>query len=117
MHETMKYVMFRAARGGDSILLNNPGCRLLACLLTSPTQPSIHVPNGIVARLIDFAPGVESSIHRALSIDYGVVIEGKFELSLDSGEKRVMLPGDTSTASPMFFLSLSLSSTHIDPPY
>ncbi|KAL2862207.1 cupin domain-containing protein [Aspergillus lucknowensis] len=59
-------------------------------------EPSIHVPHGSVARLIDFAPGVESPIHRALSIDYGVVIEGKFELSLDSGEKRVMLPGDTS---------------------
>ncbi|KAL4993009.1 hypothetical protein BDV10DRAFT_198661 [Aspergillus recurvatus] len=59
-------------------------------------EPSIHVPNGSVARLIDFAPGVESPIHRALSIDYGVVIEGKFELSLDSGEKRVMLPGDMS---------------------
>lgn len=94
--------------GGCSILLNNPGCRLLACLLTPPTQPSIHVPNGSVTRLIDFAPGVESPIHRALSIDYGVVIEGKFELSLDSGEKRVMLPGDTSTASPMFFFSLFL---------
>ncbi|KAL3473120.1 hypothetical protein BJX99DRAFT_234269 [Aspergillus californicus] len=59
-------------------------------------EPAIHVPNGSVARLIDFAPGVESPIHRALSIDYGVVIEGKFELSLDSGEKRIMLPGDTS---------------------
>ncbi|KAL4942704.1 hypothetical protein BDV06DRAFT_211608 [Aspergillus oleicola] len=59
-------------------------------------EPSIHVPNGSVARLIDFAPGVASPIHRALSIDYGVVIEGKFELSLDSGEKRIMLPGDTS---------------------
>ncbi|KAL4784751.1 hypothetical protein BJX76DRAFT_356737 [Aspergillus varians] len=59
-------------------------------------EPAIHVPNGSVARLIDFAPGVESPIHRALSIDYGVVIEGKFELTLDSGEKRVMLPGDTS---------------------
>ncbi|RFU78521.1 cupin domain-containing [Trichoderma arundinaceum] len=59
-------------------------------------EPAIHVPNGSVARLIDFAPGMESPIHRAMSIDYGVVIEGKFELSLDSGEKKIMLPGDTS---------------------
>ena len=77
------------------------------CLLTLPTQPAIHVPNGSVARLIDFAPGVESPIHRALSIDYGVVIEGKFELSLDSGEKRIMLPGDTSTASLPFVLNIT----------
>ncbi|KAI0449667.1 hypothetical protein F5B21DRAFT_508970 [Xylaria acuta] len=59
-------------------------------------EPAIHVPNGSVARLIDFAPGVESPIHRAMSIDYGVVVEGVFELSLDSGEKKIMLPGDVS---------------------
>lgn len=49
-------------------------------------------------RLIDFGPGVESPIHRALSIDYGIVVEGAFELTLDSGEKRLMLPGDMSTS-------------------
>ncbi|KIA75508.1 hypothetical protein HK57_00007 [Aspergillus ustus] len=59
-------------------------------------EPAIHVANGSVARLIDFAPGMESPIHRAMSIDYGVVIEGKFLLTLDSGESKVMLPGDTS---------------------
>jgi uncharacterized cupin superfamily protein len=40
---------------------------------------------------------MESPIHRAMSIDYGVVIEGKFQLTLDSGEKKIMLPGDMST--------------------
>ncbi|KAK4222716.1 hypothetical protein QBC38DRAFT_489175 [Podospora fimiseda] len=59
-------------------------------------EPGIHVPNGSVVRLVDFAPGIESPPHRAMSIDYGVVIEGKFELRLDSGEKKVMLPGDMS---------------------
>ena len=39
---------------------------------------------------------MESPIHRAMSIDYGVVIEGKFLLTLDSGESKVMLPGDMS---------------------
>ncbi|KAI2643556.1 hypothetical protein GGS21DRAFT_486077 [Xylaria nigripes] len=59
-------------------------------------EPGIHVTNGSVVRLIDFAPGIESPIHRAMSIDYGVVIEGKFLLTLDSGESKVMLPGDMS---------------------
>ena len=59
-------------------------------------KPGIHVHNGTVARLIDFAPGVESPLHRAMSIDYGVVIEGEFELTLDSGESRMMYPGDMS---------------------
>lgn len=46
--------------------------------------------------MVDFAPGVESPLHRAVSLDYGVVLEGMFELTLDSGEKRVMRQGDVS---------------------
>lgn len=35
-------------------------------------------------------------MHRAMSIDYGIVIEGEFEITLDSGETRIMRPGDVS---------------------
>jgi hypothetical protein len=35
-------------------------------------------------------------MHRAMSIDYGIVIEGEFEITLDSGESRIMRPGDVS---------------------
>ncbi|KAK5996474.1 Cupin-domain-containing oxidoreductase virC [Cladobotryum mycophilum] len=59
-------------------------------------EPSITVQNGSVCRLIDFVPGMVTPLHRAKSIDYGIVIEGKFELTLDSGEKKVLLPGDMS---------------------
>ena len=52
--------------------------------------------DGSLVRIIDFAPGVESNAHRALTIGYGCVIEGEFELELDSGEKRTMKPGDCS---------------------
>lgn len=31
-----------------------------------------------------------------MSVDYGVVIEGEFELTLDSGETRIMRQGDVS---------------------
>lgn len=31
-----------------------------------------------------------------MSIDYGIVLEGEFELTLDSGESRVMRRGDIS---------------------
>lgn len=44
--------------------------------------------------MIDFAPGIESPIHRAMSLDYGTVIEGELEVELDSGEKRIMRRGD-----------------------
>lgn len=59
-------------------------------------QPPLHYHNGSIARMIDFGPGLESPLHRAVSIDYGVVIEGVFELELDSGQKRVMRQGDIS---------------------
>ena len=68
----------------------------LTFYFVAPAQPGIHVHNGSVARLIDFAPGVESPMHRAMSIDYGVVIEGEFELTLSGGESRIMKPGDVS---------------------
>jgi hypothetical protein len=46
--------------------------------------------------MIDFAPEVISPMHRAVSIDYGIVMDGVFELILDSGEKRIMRQGDVS---------------------
>ncbi|CCC06309.1 hypothetical protein SMACR_00524 [Sordaria macrospora] len=49
-----------------------------------------------VLRMIDFGPGVESPLHRAMTIDYGIIVEGVFELILDSGEKRIMRQGDVS---------------------
>ena len=52
--------------------------------------------DGSLVRIIDFAPGVASNAHRALTLGYGCVIEGEFELELDSGEKRLMKPGDCS---------------------
>ncbi|RYO96327.1 hypothetical protein DL764_007493 [Monosporascus ibericus] len=57
-------------------------------------EPPLHYKNGSVVRMIDFGPGIESPMHRAVSVDYGVVIEGVFELTLDSGESRIMRQGD-----------------------
>ena len=33
-------------------------------------------------------------MHRTVSIDYGVVLFGEFDIELDSGEKRIMKQGD-----------------------
>ncbi|RYP20628.1 hypothetical protein DL765_002699 [Monosporascus sp. GIB2] len=65
-------------------------------------EPGLHIQNGTVVRLIDFAPGLESPMHRAMSLDYGVVIEGEFEITLDSGESRIMRPGDISVQRATF---------------
>lgn len=62
-------------------------------LLASP--PGLTLSNGSVCRVVDFAPArPKGAMHRTVSIDYGVVIEGEMECLLDSGEKRMMKPGD-----------------------
>ncbi|KAG4221556.1 hypothetical protein PC116_g29968 [Phytophthora cactorum] len=45
---------------------------------------------------MDFAPGLVSPMHRTVSLDFGVVLEGEFELVLDSGETRILRQGDIS---------------------
>lgn len=58
--------------------------------------PGITISGGSVLRMVDMHPGATSPMHRTVSLDYGVVLEGEIELILDSGEKRVMKRGDIS---------------------
>ena len=44
--------------------------------------------------MMDFGPGLESIPHGVITIDYGVVLEGEFRLTLDSGESRILKRGD-----------------------
>lgn len=59
-------------------------------------KPGIVIPGGTVLRIVDCAPGSLSPMHRTVSLDYGVVLEGEIELILDSGETRRMKKGDVS---------------------
>ncbi|PYI10944.1 hypothetical protein BO78DRAFT_393483 [Aspergillus sclerotiicarbonarius CBS 121057] len=61
-------------------------------VLTSP--PAFTIPGGTVLCLIDLAPASTSPLHRTLSLDYAVVIEGTVELKLDSNEVRTLQRGD-----------------------
>ncbi|KAL8666839.1 MAG: hypothetical protein Q9202_001079 [Teloschistes flavicans] len=58
------------------------------------SEPGLSIHNGSVARLIDFGPGAASPLHRSVSLDYAIVIDGVFKLLLDSGEERILRPGD-----------------------
>ncbi|KAF1813572.1 hypothetical protein P152DRAFT_285412 [Eremomyces bilateralis CBS 781.70] len=60
--------------------------------LSSP--PGLSISNGSVLRHVDFAPGMTSAMHRTVSLDYGIVLEGEMDLVLDSGEERRMRRGD-----------------------
>ena len=49
---------------------------------------------GSVIRIVDMVPGRPSPMHRSFSIDYGVVISGELELTLDGGETILLEAGD-----------------------
>jgi quercetin dioxygenase-like cupin family protein len=56
--------------------------------------PRIVVPGGTTAMVVDLKPGASTAMHRTVSLDYGVVIEGEVELQLDDGEVRRARRGD-----------------------
>ncbi|KAI1747750.1 NAD(P)-binding protein [Xylaria castorea] len=53
-------------------------------------QPPLYYQHGTVFRMIDFAPNEVTPLHRALLVDYGIILEGEFELILESGKKKIM---------------------------
>jgi hypothetical protein len=62
--------------------------------LASP--PGITISTGTVCRIVDMQPGSLSPMHRTVSLDYGVVLDGEVELVLDSGETRLLKRGDVA---------------------
>lgn len=60
------------------------------------TPPGITISTGNVCRIVDIQPGALSPMHRTVSLDYGVVLEGEVELVLDSGETRLLKRGDVA---------------------
>jgi quercetin dioxygenase-like cupin family protein len=59
-------------------------------------KPALSISGGTVVRTVDFSPGYTSPMHRTVSCDFGVVLQGEIELILDSGETRVLQPGDVA---------------------
>lgn len=56
--------------------------------------PGLTVSGGTVLRHVDFPPNMTCAMHRTVSLDYGVVLEGEMECILDSGETKFMKRGD-----------------------
>jgi quercetin dioxygenase-like cupin family protein len=52
------------------------------------------MPNGSVFRVVKFNPGIVPRMHRTLSIDYAVVIDGEMDLELDDGLTVRLKTGD-----------------------
>lgn len=73
-------------------LADGADIRAYANYLRNP--PGVVIPGGSVLRIVDLRPGGESPMHRTVSLDYGVILEGEVEMVLDSGEVRLMKRGD-----------------------
>jgi quercetin dioxygenase-like cupin family protein len=54
----------------------------------------LTIPGGTVFRIVEFAAGNPSFVHRTESVDYAVVIEGEIDMELDDGESVHLKAGD-----------------------
>lgn len=59
-----------------------------------PVPAGKTLTGGSVIRIVDMYPGRPSPMHRSFSIDYGIVLSGQLELTLDGGEVVMLEAGD-----------------------
>lgn len=64
-------------------------------MLPALEKPEHIRKDGIGLWYVDTPPGGESPMHRTVSVDYAVLVSGHVELMLESGETRLLNPGDT----------------------
>ncbi|PGH28578.1 hypothetical protein GX50_08683 [[Emmonsia] crescens] len=81
-----------ATEGFPTSLSANADIQIYSNYLANPG--GIVVGNGTVMRTLVLKPGGGSHMHRTLSVDTGVVIDGSLELLLDSGESKTLGKGD-----------------------
>lgn len=60
-------------------------------------DPGLSSDNKFAAVIGNFPPGAETPMHRTMTVNIGIVLEGTVELHLDSGEVRTMKKGDSYT--------------------
>lgn len=56
--------------------------------------PLVTSSGGANVWYIDTPPETESPMHRTVSLDFVILVSGEIELSLSSGETRLVKPGD-----------------------
>ncbi|OJD24515.1 hypothetical protein ACJ73_04123 [Blastomyces percursus] len=98
-----------ATEGFPTSLSANADLQIYSNHLANPG--GIVINDGTVMRTLVTKPGAESHIHRTMSVDTGVIIEGSLELLLDSGESRVLRKGDVFVQRATMHRWKNLSST------
>jgi len=92
LSDNMGFALSYTTRGFPVDLTDDADIKAYATYIDN--HPGLTIPGGSVLRHVDFVPGETSAMHRTVSIDYGVVLEGEIEAVLDSGETRMMRRGD-----------------------
>jgi quercetin dioxygenase-like cupin family protein len=64
--------------------------------LDHPSAPDGSHPTQTYCRMVDMPPGAEAPMHRTITLDYGVVVDGVIEWELDSGETTILKKGDVA---------------------
>lgn len=75
-------------------LTQDQDLKLYQHLIDNP--PGIVLQHGVAFRVIDLPPGYASVMHRTVSVNFNIVLEGEVELILDSGERRRLRRGDSA---------------------
>ncbi|KAH7139961.1 hypothetical protein B0J13DRAFT_639139 [Dactylonectria estremocensis] len=57
-------------------------------------QSGLVKKGGTIVRYVDYPPKASSPMHRTVSCDYAIVLIGEMECLLDSGDTRLVKPGD-----------------------
>lgn len=129
-HDSSKKAVFSDKISEDTVIDRIPGAAFRLGFVTKGVpvdlnkeadlevyEPYLKNPPGLVAsggtilRFVDMEPGLLSPMHRTVSLDYGVVLEGEVELVLDSGETRKMERGDVAIQRGTMHAWKNLSST------
>jgi quercetin dioxygenase-like cupin family protein len=73
--------------------------------------PGITTEAGTVFRMVDLRPGKVTPMHRTVSVDYGIVLNGEVDLILDSGASRLLRRGDVCVQRGTAHCFRNMSST------
>jgi hypothetical protein len=89
--DNMAFALSYTTEGFPVDLNGDNDIKVYETYLKSP--PGLTVSNGTVLRHVDFPPSNTPVMHRTVSLDYGVVLEGEVICELDSGETRHLKRG------------------------
>jgi hypothetical protein len=89
--DNMAFALSYTTQGFPVDLNGDQDIKVYESFLDKP--PGLTVSGGTVLRHVDFPPTNTPVMHRTVSLDFGVVIEGSVYCVLDSGEERLMKRG------------------------